>query len=327
MKIHESNGFLLIMILALMVLYVTIIIMFPMLVDSFFLSFGFVLLNILTVYQFVRNTKGNKLEIQEIPYEQRKKIWHLYEVSPKIFLLKFNNYYDTAMHFLRLQEFYESPAFFRKKFTIIDFIEWYSKNQKGPADFTYAADWSGFNVPGWVFKELLFEDPVKDWNKYDEEMKQLCCYIQENIIKKDINLPWDFYIIGTTQDSDEDVIEHEIAHGLYSTVPEYRSQMEEMRNEIDCMQIYKIFVNWLLKQGYASAVHADEFQAYLSTSSMKEIKKMLKEAGDVPSREFKNYTQVAKKHQELFNAWRITTTRQNPVRILSSGFNKGNGNV
>ena len=62
----------------------------------------------------------------------------LKEIKGGIFLVEFDNQYDLAMTFLRYQEFYESPKFKGKRFTIIDFMEWYSKEYDGA--FTYTKD-------------------------------------------------------------------------------------------------------------------------------------------------------------------------------------------
>ena len=38
-----------------------------------------------------------------------KKPYTVKEIKPRIFLLSFKDHYDLCMHFVRYQEFYESP--------------------------------------------------------------------------------------------------------------------------------------------------------------------------------------------------------------------------
>ena len=61
------------------------------------------------------------------------------------------------MHFLRAQEFYESPfpEFKGKNFNLIDYMEKYAKAY-GDNVFTYPGDWCGFNIPSNVLKECYF---------------------------------------------------------------------------------------------------------------------------------------------------------------------------
>ena len=80
---------------------------------------------------------------------------NLYKISGNIFCLKFDNNYDLCMHFLRAQEFYESPfpEFKGKNFNLIDYMEKYAKAY-GDNVFTYPGDWCGFNIPSNVLKVL-----------------------------------------------------------------------------------------------------------------------------------------------------------------------------
>ena len=118
----------------------------------------------------------------------------LTEVRPKIFFLNFNNYYDMTMYLLRCQEFYESPSpkFRGKSFKIFDFMKWYSLKY-GKGSFTYPMDWSGFNFPSSVMKEV-YSSPIEDYNKYDEEML---------LVYKEISKSYDdFYVIAAVGKND-----------------------------------------------------------------------------------------------------------------------------
>ncbi len=182
-------------------------------------------------------------------------MYSLIEVKPSIFLMKFESAYDLAMHFLRYQEYYESPneQFRDKAFTIIDFMEWYAKDN-GRACFTYPKDWSGYNLPQNVIREVL-DLGIPDYNKYDDEMQTL----YRQIIKTHPK----FYLIGACND-DDDTIQHEIAHGLFYTDIQYKKQMTALVKALDQKKRAGIFKH-LGNMGYAEHVYVDECQAYLST--------------------------------------------------------------
>lgn len=190
----------------------------------------------------------------------------LTEIHPGIFLAEFNSQYDMAMTFLRYQEFYESanPKFKGNQFTIIDFMEWYSKGHKGV--FTYPKDWTGFNIPMDVVCQLqrnttcLGSPP--DWNKYDVVMKGIAerialkrGWLQHGTQKS--------YIIGAVKGS-KGVIKHEIAHALYSIYPEYKKEMDKLYSRLSS-ENKKYLMGDFKALGYAKSVWKDEAQAYLST--------------------------------------------------------------
>ena len=50
---------------------------------------------------------------------------------------------------MRFQEHYESPEFTGTVFTVGAFRKWYAETYGA---FTYASDWSGFNIPGTVLE-------------------------------------------------------------------------------------------------------------------------------------------------------------------------------
>jgi len=129
-------------------------------------------------------------------------------ILPHIYHLQFEDAYDTAMHFLRFQEYYESLKYRGQVFTLIDYMEWYSKNY-GEGIFSYPDDWTGFNVPGNVLIEVT-ESEIPDFNKYDIQMRALV----ETVREEEKGHP--FYFIGTTVGDDPGTLDHEISHALYS---------------------------------------------------------------------------------------------------------------
>jgi len=179
----------------------------------------------------------------------------LKEIQDRIYLLTFNSGYDLAMHFLRYQEFYESPnkKFKDNKFTIISYMEWYSKNNEDA--FTYPADWSGFNIPSRVFDEV-FELGIPDENKYDVFMRYAYNSIRDKV-------DGDFYLMGAVK-GDKTTVAHEMAHALWNLNPKYKSLMKENIKKLS-KKALKIIKKNLKDSGYTKEVISDEIQAYLST--------------------------------------------------------------
>lgn len=200
--------------------------------------------------------------------------FQLGEILPRIYHLSFESGYDLAMHFVRVQEFYESPKFFQKIFTLVDFMEWYAK-EKGKGAFTYPTDWSGFNVPSKALLSVygpLTEIP--DPNRYDELMRLLVQQMYRDAEGRD------FYLIGTSKagyqgDGDEaGVLSHEIAHGLFYTDREYEKGARRLLSKMDGetrQQIRQV----LLGMGYHTSTVDDEIHAYCSTGPCRELESLL----------------------------------------------------
>lgn len=187
------------------------------------------------------------------------KTFELQEIRPKIFLMLFENHYDLAMHFVRYQEFYESPSpeYRGKKFELLNFMRWYAFTY-GNGVFTYPEDWAGFNIPGYIIKEV-WDLGISDRNQYDYEMLQIyreCCD------KSDGN----FYLIGTEIKSEESAItlKHEIAHGFFYTTPEYKKEMTKLVKKLS-EELRQYLNNELKELGYTPKVYIDETQAYMAT--------------------------------------------------------------
>lgn len=178
------------------------------------------------------------------------------EVKPRIFLFEFKNHYDLCMTFLRYQEHYESPSpkFRGKAFSILEFMEWYSK-QDGKDDFTYMRDWSGFNLPGSIIWNMWNKHLIPDKNYYDYTMYK--SYLKCLNKYKDGN----FYIIGA-QKGNLKTLKHEIAHSFYYVNKEYYKEANKLIDNLTPILRKKIFTS-LKKLGYTPKVFRDECQAYL----------------------------------------------------------------
>jgi hypothetical protein len=180
------------------------------------------------------------------------------EVRPRIFLFEFKDRYEMCMTFLRYQECYESPnpKFRGKIFSILDFMEWYSKKDGGTA-FTYPQDWSGFNMPAQIIPWIYNSKELQDPNKYDFAMYQAYLKCKEKY--NDDN----FCIIGAEK-GQLDTLKHEIAHGFFYLIPEYRKEMTALVKALP-KSYFKKACQALSELGYTKQVFIDECQAYLST--------------------------------------------------------------
>lgn len=177
------------------------------------------------------------------------------EVRPKVFLFEFKDTYDMCMHFLRYQEYYESASskYRGHKFTIFDFMRWYSKTY-GHGAFTYCTDWDGFNIPGSVIREIATRG-ILDYNKYDRAMWEGYCHGVNKAGNK-------IYIIGAVKGSN--ALKHEVAHAFFYLHPKYKKEMTKLVKALPATIADKM-KHHLKRVGYTPKVYVDEMQAYLST--------------------------------------------------------------
>jgi hypothetical protein len=186
--------------------------------------------------------------------------YSLYEVSPKVYAVQVTDSHDRAMLFLRAQEYYESPFddFRGRNFNIFAYMNRYRKHYKKNY-FSYPDDWSGYNIPSneleGCYDQLDYDTSMV--TPYDEHMMNLIWYIRQ--YQKRGN----FYILGVDS-LDSWVMDHEMAHALFFTNPEYKKEMTELLLQIpEPMQ--ELLSEFMIKEGYPTKVIADEIQAYMST--------------------------------------------------------------
>ena len=191
-------------------------------------------------------------------------------ILPHVYHLHFESGYDLAMHFVRVQEFYESLKFFRQFFSLVDIMEWYA-TEHGKGAFTYPADWSCFNVPSNVLLDVYGKfGVIPDFNRYDEFMFQMVQWA------KRLEGTHPFYFIGTSSagyqgDGDEEnVLDHEIAHALYFTNEEYHRAMTKCLSGMDSDTRMKA-KEVLAKMGYHPTTIDDEIHAYAATGLCSEL--------------------------------------------------------
>jgi hypothetical protein len=179
------------------------------------------------------------------------------EVKPNIFAVIIKDSYDRAMTFCRVQEYYESPnkKFRGKEFDIWEYMKWYSKAYgKG---FSYAKDWSGFNLPYDVARKCLEE--ITSDSPYDDHM----WYILNRVENLMTNLKAKAYIIGTGDDTGT-TFDHELCHGFWYTNKTYKRNAEALVRALPKKHYDKIKKE-LLSMGYTDKVINDEVQAYMGT--------------------------------------------------------------
>jgi hypothetical protein len=184
---------------------------------------------------------------------------------PHIYVLTFETRYELCMSMVRFQEFYESDstAFRGKYFTLEQYMDYWAK-KFGKGEFTYTKTWNGFNVPGSVFFEWfqMFGIEVRS-----REQRVLDA-IDELMNKEGVQDIGEVYIIAThRQECDEDrddIIEHEVAHALYTLYPQYRKECLSLLRGI-AKNSRANAKKTLTKMGYGRPVHNDEMQAYFST--------------------------------------------------------------
>lgn len=157
---------------------------------------------------------------------------------------------DLARMFCRFQEHYESPEFKGKAFTLGQFREWYSAS-KGA--WTYYQDWTGFNFPSSIldpFERGLFDPLTRAEYRLLDVLK---------------SIPKPFYVIGTSPESESDVLAHEMLHALYFINPKYRDAINALF-DVTYPPLLSPLRNHLRELGYHEDVIVDEMQAYLGAS-------------------------------------------------------------
>lgn len=166
------------------------------------------------------------------------------KITSKIIHLEFDDKYEMNSYLLRFQEYYESPKFRDRIFTLGEFRAWYTEKN---GDFNYYEDVEGMNFPKKTLEPFLngLFDPLTVQEK--EVLDR---------IGKSCN---DFYIIATYVDGDTDTYEHEICHALFGTNEKYKNQILRVLEKYDHKKIKK----WLKKHEYNDEVMDDEIHAYV----------------------------------------------------------------
>ena len=165
---------------------------------------------------------------------------------PEIYLVESKTRQDLDQMFMRFQEYYESPEFKGKTFSVDEFVHWYTQKYKA---FTYTRDWYGFNMPASVlepFRNGQF-DPL---TSKETNLLKLC-------EKADANS----YIIGVTPNAEyfKETVKHEFVHGAFHVNYFYRDEVKACLADNSVKEVSF----GLKKMGYHQDVFADETNAYV----------------------------------------------------------------
>lgn len=222
----------------------------------------------------------------------------LYHVGDHIYAIRIKDDHSRAMLFMRPQEFYESAfeEIIKKQFKTSRFMNMY-KQHYGKQEFTYGDDWSGFNIPSDVLEDCMFNIDSDDINTYDNVMLSIISDIKK--AEGDNK----YYLLGVDE-LDNDLLEHEFAHAMYYTLPEYKLAVNELTSKCDPV-IKDAMYKCITEYGYADHVLPDEMQAYMSTGLGSVMEEM-----DIP-----NIEEEMEKYREVFEVYYTDNLYKSPLKM------------
>ena len=199
---------------------------------------------------------------------------------------------------MRAQEYYESAfeEIVKKQFKVSRFVDVY-KQHYGKKDFTYGSDWAGFNIPSYILEECMFNIPEDEINNWDKLMLDVIRVIKEN---EGVH---NYYLLGVDELAN-DLLEHEFAHAMYYTLPEYKNEMDKLTNECDTV-VKDMMYKCITEYGYADHVLSDEMQAYMSTGLGKDM-----EDANIP-----NIDEWMEKYRVVFQEYYSKTLYPEPKKV------------
>jgi len=210
-----------------------------------------------------------------------KKMFKFTEIIKNVYHFNFDTQEECARTFCRFEEYYESPFWQGKIFTLDQYKEWYTKTY---GLWSYYTDWNGFNIPDYAFKPF-FEKKFKHLTKKEK-----------NVLKKleSVTCNQRYYVIAT-HNVGESTLKHELAHALYYVNDEYFNNVYKilLLHDYPIIPLYE----WMMEGGYTMSSALDEFHAYLlEYEDLLRYKNMEKFITDI-----KPYEKVGKLLQENFN--------------------------
>ena len=177
------------------------------------------------------------------------------EIYPNIHCVYALNSRTLASTFLRPQEYYESPKYKDKIFTLKEYRKWFKKSNDEDT-FTYYSSYVGFNVPDFAFEPFL----EGKFNPLTANEKIIINYVS--------NLTAPYYIIGVCIADIRFVghLKHETAHALWYLNSNYRKYMLKQISQLPANLIIKL-QRKLKKHGYHKKMYKDEIHAYMVDTS------------------------------------------------------------
>jgi hypothetical protein len=223
------------------------------------------------------------------------------KLPQNIYQVEVDTQYELCMTFIRLQEFYESPfeEIRGKYFSLEKYMDRYAAEY---GNFTYPVDWNGFNVPGDVVRD--FFNSAKFSFGHNLSHKEYWLYhtlFDAGLIvagAKD-----KFYLLGTHTETEEkglkenEALDHEYAHAFWYLSSEYRRNQEENLSKLSEETTQKIH-EALREKGYAEELFEDETQAYLSTSTKKDLRETFTLWPDFPTAEHRAIKKYYKQYRK-----------------------------
>lgn len=187
--------------------------------------------------------------------------WTCTEPYPRVFVVRFPNQYEVSATLMRAQEFYEnsSGVMRGKMLSLEDFMDEFARRH---GNFTYTQEWVGFNIPS---QRLLQFEKVYEGQLLKKEQR-LLRLLAEKVPGYFQNQR--FYLVGVYHERD---LDHEIAHAFYSLHRTYRRQMNAIT---DTWPQLKKLRKALTAMGYFRGVLRDEAQAYLASSTKRDIQSL-----------------------------------------------------
>ena len=207
------------------------------------------------------------------------------EIYSNVFLVTYSTQYDLCMDFVRVQEFYESPKFKGRYFSLEEFMDWWSHNMsRNKGSFDYPIRWNGFNITSdillkWLSKcghNILRDREISLLNFLAKKLgfkvgEAKTGYDFYDLFKNNKRI----YIIACHKESSkramDEVIDHEVAHAFYNLYSDYKKACITFLNAMDKDKNEKIIKDYacedLIKKGYHKSVIKDELQAYFSTGN------------------------------------------------------------
>lgn len=164
----------------------------------------------------------------------------------KIFHIRFPNYYTMGATLLRFQEYYESPRFRSRVFTLEDFMDWYAD---ASGHFGYFEDWIGFNFPSLSLRPF-YDGRFDPLTRKEKKFLNLFRGVESS-----------FYVIATISSSPIKDLRHEMCHAHYYLYLNYRRAVKTCLEGHDVVDIE----DELDRTGYHKTLFPDEANAYLIT--------------------------------------------------------------
>lgn len=175
------------------------------------------------------------------------------KLRDRLYELRFDDQHEMCMTFLRYQEFYESPRYVGRKFTLAEYMSWYVKDQNKDGVFSYPQDWGGFNLPVDIIGRVHAMG-IDDPNHYDHLMFALYRTISSQCDGA--------YLIGVGRDTVLDA--HEVTHAMFHIDDAYRTKVLAAL-EGQHRDLVAELKGRLLARGYAEVTALDEVNAYVTT--------------------------------------------------------------